>query len=188
MCHIGAGKGKTTAAMGVAIRASGSGMNVFILQFVKSDKPDSEADKAAGEWPLSKEIVFFQNIETKPPLGKIITEQIGKGFVGILGDAKLRSLHEETAKKALNRAREVLQSKEFQLVILDEIISAVELKLLAEDDVVKLIQDKPSETHLIITGHNKFESIMERCDLITDMKMIKHPYYQGVLAQVGIDY
>jgi cob(I)alamin adenosyltransferase len=188
MCHVGAGKGKTTAAMGVAIRASGFGMNVYILQFIKSHKRKDAADKTSGEWPLSNEINFFENITINPPLGKIDTEQVGEGFVGILGDSKETDIHVSAAKKGLARAREIILSEEYQLVILDELISALELNLIAEKDILELIALKPHQMHIILTGHNKFESIFNECDLITDMKMVKHPYYQGVLAQEGIDY
>lgn len=188
MCHIGSGKGKTTAAMGVAVRASGNGMNVFVLQFVKSHKTESETDKLSGEWPISKEIIFFQNVKTKAPLGLIDTEQVGKGFVGILGDTKHRTVHEKAAQAGLKRARVILHSQKYNLIILDEIISAVELNLISENAVVELIKRKHPSVHVILTGHNRFESIIEHSDLVTEMKMIKHPYYQGQLAQAGIDY
>lgn len=188
ICNIGDGKGKTTAAMGTAVRASGFGMNVYILQFVKSDKRQDQADKEKGEWPLSNEIIFFENIDIKPPLGKIVTEQVGKGFVGILGDDKDKVHHITAAQNGLKKAEQILQSNEYQLVILDELISAVELKLITEQQVVELIKSKPHELHIILTGHNKFSGILDHCDMVTDMRMFKHPYYQGLLAQEGIDY
>jgi cob(I)alamin adenosyltransferase len=187
ICYIGAGKGKTTAAMGVAVRAAGAGMDVFILQFVKAANKSAEKI-SEGEWPVSCEIDFFNNINYPSKVGKIETEQAGLGFVGILGDQKQKDEHIRQALKGLERAREVLISKEYGLVILDELVSALELKLIEERDILDLISIKPKETHLIITGHNKFPKILKLCDLVTEMKMIKHPYYKGILAQRGIDY
>ncbi len=187
ICYLGAGKGKTTAAMGLAVRAAGAGMNVFILQFVKA-MPSFGAEKEAGEWPLSNEIEFFNNVSYPSAVGNIETEQAGLGFVGILGDRKERDEHTRQALKGLGRAREVILSGDYQLVVLDEIISALELKLILERDILDLISIKPANLHLALTGHNKFPKILALCDLVTEMKMVKHPYYKGILAQKGIDY
>jgi cob(I)alamin adenosyltransferase len=187
IAYIGAGKGKTTAAMGLAARASGAGMNVFILQFVKAT-PTSSAKKEEGEWPVSSEIDFFNNISYPSAVGKIETEQVGLGFVGILGDKKQRETHMRQALLGVERAREIITSGEYHLVILDEIISTLELKLIQERDILDLISIKPKDVHLAMTGHNKFPKIMKVCDLVTEMKMLKHPYYKGMLAQKGIDY
>jgi cob(I)alamin adenosyltransferase len=187
IAYIGAGKGKTTAAMGMAARAAGAGMDVFILQFVKA-MPTSSPKTEEGEWPISNEINFFDNVSYSGPIGRIETEQVGLGFVGILGDQKARDAHTRQALKGLERAREIVVSGEYQLVILDEIISALELKLIEERDILDLIAIKPKETHLVLTGHNKFPMILKQCDLVTEMKMVKHPYYKGILAQEGIDY
>ena len=187
IAYIGAGKGKTTAAMGLAARASGAGMNVFILQFVKAT-PTSSAKNEEGEWPVSSEIDFFNNISYPSAVGKIETEQVGLGFVGILGDKKQRETHMRQALLGVERAREIITSGEYHLVILDEIISTLELKLIQERDILDLISIKPKDVHLAMTGHNKFPKIMKVCDLVTEMKMLKHPYYKGMLAQKGIDY
>ncbi len=185
MCHIGDGKGKTTAAMGVAIRASGAGLNVFILQFVKAKLKDK---REPGEWPLSNEIEFLNQIKIPKNLGQIETEQVGEGFVGILGDRKQRDAHIREALRGLELARKLIVSNQYQLIILDEILSAVELNLLTEQDVLDLIKLKPEMLHLLITGHDKNKNIIKACDLVTDMKMVKHAYYDGVLAQKGIDF
>jgi len=187
MCYIGAGKGKTSAAMGLAVRASGAGMDVFILQFVKAKK-ETGGNVEKGEWPLSCEIDFFNNISYRDPIGIIDNEQIGLGFVGILGDQKQKDAHMREAIRGLERARQIVTSKEYQVVILDEIISALELKLIEQRDILDLISIKPEMTHLVITGHNKYPKILKQCDLVTEMKMVKHPYYKGILAQRGIDY
>ena len=187
ICYLGAGKGKTTAAMGIAARASGAGMNVFILQFIKA-KATSNSKIKDGEWPVSCEINFFDNISSSSGIGKIENEQVGLGFVGILGDKKEKEIHIRQAIFGLERAREIISAGKYQLIILDEIISALELKLIEERDILDIIKMKPEQMHLVITGHNKFPAIIKQCDLVTEMKMIKHPYYEGILAQRGIDY
>jgi cob(I)alamin adenosyltransferase len=186
--YIGDGKGKTTAAMGVAVRAAGAGMDVYILQFVKARAPKDGEHREGGEWPLSSEIDFFNQTSYHKPVGQITTEQVGLGFVGILGDQKDRAIHIREALNGLARARDIIQSGQYKVVILDEIISALELKLIEERDILELIANKPEMLHLVITGHNKFPKIIKACDLVTEMKMIKHPYYQGILAQRGIDF
>lgn len=194
ICNIGAGKGKTTAAIGTCVRAAGAGMNVFILQFVKAKKreedeeEDDESRKSKGEWPLSAEIEFFNNIKYPNSVGRIDNEQVGLGFVGILGDKKQKQEHIKAAIEGLNRAKEILISGEYDVVFLDEVISALEVKLITERDIIDLIKIKPTKVHLIITGHNKFPKILKLCDMVTEMNMIQHPYYKGILAKRGIDY
>jgi len=187
ICYIGSGKGKTTAAMGMAVRASGDGKNVFILQFVKAGNKSSEKI-AEGEWPISSEINFFDNVSYGYNIGRIDNEQVGLGFVGILGDKKEKDIHIRQALKGVERAREIITSGEYDLVVLDEIISALEVGILEERDIIDLIKLKAPLQHLVITGHNKFPKILKFCDLVTEMKMIQHPYYKGILAQKGIDY
>jgi len=187
ICYIGAGKGKTTAAMGMAVRAAGDGKNVFILQFVKAGNKNYDKVKE-GEWPISSEINFFDNISTSSSIGKIDNEQVGLGFVGILGDKKEKEIHMRAALKGLERAREIITSGEYELVILDEIISALEVGVLEERDIIDIIKLKGPLQHLVITGHNQYPAILKLCDLVTEMKMIQHPYYKGILAQKGIDY
>lgn len=187
ICYIGAGKGKTTAAMGMAVRAAGDGKNVFILQFVKTSNKSSQ-QITEGEWPISSEINFFDNISYPSNVGKIDNEQVGLGFVGILGDKKEKDIHIRAALKGIERAREIITCWEYDLVILDEIISALEVGVLEERDILDLIKLKAPLQHLVLTGHNKYPKILKQCDLITEMKMIQHPYYKGILAQKGIDY
>jgi cob(I)alamin adenosyltransferase len=181
ICYIGDGKGKTSAAMGLAARATGAGMKVFILQFVKSQRPSEDRKLEPGEWPISNEILFFEK-------HGIDTDQVGLGFVGILGDQKERAQHEREALKGLELARQIVSLGKYQVVILDEIISALELNLIEESDILDLIASKPEMLHLVITGHNKYPKIIKACDLVTEMKMVKHPYYNNILAQRGIDY
>ena len=167
--YIGNGKGKTSAATGLAIRAAGTGFKVLYLQFVKGDWPSGEREV------LSK----LKNVDVK---------LMGRGFVGILGDRKPIAEHIKAAKNAMKESIKALKSKKYDLVILDEAISAIESKLLTIEDVMKIIKAKPQEVHLCLTGHKRIKQLIDLADLVTEMKMIKHPYYQGILAQRGIDY
>jgi cob(I)alamin adenosyltransferase len=166
--YIGDGKGKTSAAAGLATRAVGTGFKVLYLQFVKGDWPSGE-----------RESLTKLGVEVK---------LMGLGFVGILGDRKPIEEHIKAAKRATTQAVESLRSKKYDLVILDEALSAVESKLLEEKDILEIMDAKPEEVHLCMTGHKRFKKIIEKADLVTEMKMIKHPYYQGILAQRGIDF
>jgi cob(I)alamin adenosyltransferase len=188
ICYIGDGKGKTTAAMGLAVRASGAGMNVLILQFVKARQPKPGEKLASGEWPVSSEIEFFNKTAVRGNLGKIDNRQLGAGFVGILGDRKDREVHIREALRGLELAREKIFSQEYQVVILDEIISAVEVGVLKQEDVLGLVKNKPDGVHLVLTGHKKYQKLITECNVVTEMRMVKHPYYEGILAQKGIDY
>ncbi|MBI4049359.1 MAG: cob(I)yrinic acid a,c-diamide adenosyltransferase [Candidatus Doudnabacteria bacterium] len=167
--YIGDGKGKTSAAAGLAIRAAGTGMKILFAQFVK------------GDWP-SGERKILEN------LPNVTVKLMGRGFVGILGDRKPFAEHVRAAKAGLKFLLAALKSKKYDLVIADEAISAIESKLLSIYDVYTLIYTKPQSVHLCLTGHKRIKKLIDAADLVTEMKMIKHPYYKGILAQRGIDY
>src|SRR3989338_4363327 len=167
--YIGNGKGKTSAAAGLAVRAAGTGMRVLYAQFVK------------GDWP-SGERKVLQN------LPNVTVKLLGRGFVGILGDRKPLQEHVRAAQEGLKFVLKALKSKKYDLVIADEAISAIESKLLSIDDIFKIIKQKPDNIHLCLTGHKRIKKLIDAADLVTEMKMIKHPYYKGILAQRGIDY
>ncbi len=167
--YIGDGKGKTSAAAGLAIRAAGTNFRVLYLQFVK------------GDWPSGER-------EILSALPSVTVKLMGRGFVGILGDRKPIAEHIKAAKNAMAESIKALKSKKYDLVILDEAISAIESDLLTVDDVVKIIKSKPRAIHLCLTGHKRIKKLIDLADLVTEMKMIKHPYYKGILAQRGIDY
>ncbi len=167
--YIGDGKGKTSAAAGLAIRAAGTGMKVLYAQFVK------------GDWPSGERQVLEK-------LPNVTVKLMGRGFVGILGDRKPLSEHIRAAKEGLKLIIKALKSKKYDLVIADEAIAAIESKLLTVEDVYKMIKAKPDNVHLCLTGHKRIKKLIEAADLVTEMRMIKHPYYKGILAQRGIDY
>lgn len=167
--YIGDGKGKTSAAAGLAVRAAGTGFKVLYLQFIKGDWPSGEREILAS----------LPNVDVK---------LMGLGFVGILGDRKPIENHIKAAKKAMAESIKALKSKKYDLVVLDEAISAIETKLLTVDDIYKIMKSKPKSIHLCLTGHEHFKKLIDAADLVTEMKMIKHPYYKGILAQRGIDF
>lgn len=169
--HTGNGKGKTTAALGLAMRAWGDGMRVLILQFIK------------GGWKYGelKTIAALAKIDNR-----IKVEQCGLGFTK--NDSHDKVQHIEMAKMALDKARSAIASKEWDLIILDEINYAVKFDLITAADVLKLIADKPAELHLVLTGRDAKAEIIAQADLVTEMKLIKHPYEKGIKAQQGIEF
>ncbi|MGE5298023.1 MAG: cob(I)yrinic acid a,c-diamide adenosyltransferase [Acidobacteriaceae bacterium] len=167
--YIGDGKGKTSAAAGLAVRASGTGLKVLFLQFVKGDWPSGER----------KVLEKLDNVDVKV---------LGVGFVKILGDRKPMEDHVKAAKNALAESLKALKSKKYDLVVMDEAISAIEEKLITEDDLLKVVKARPKNVNLCLTGHKRLKKLISEADLVTEMKMIKHPYYQGILAIRGIDF
>jgi cob(I)alamin adenosyltransferase len=167
--YIGDGKGKTTAAAGMAIRAAGTGMKVLYAQFVK------------GNWPSGERKILenLKNVEVK---------LLGLGFVGIIDDRKPFEEHKKAAQDGLKFIKSALKSKKYDLVIADEMISAIESKLLTVIDVITCVRTKPKNVHLCLTGHKRIKKLIDAADLVTEMKKIKHPYYKGILAQRGIDF
>jgi cob(I)alamin adenosyltransferase len=168
--YTGEGKGKTTAAMGLALRAAGYGKKVLIIQFVKT-------------WYTGEKGGF-----EKLPNVEFI--QAGKGFYKILGDKLPDVEHVEAAREALELAQAKITSGEYDVVVLDEIIGSVTGGLLELDPVLELVDSKPAEVDLVLTGHHaeRLPALLERADLITEMKKIKHPYDSGILAKKTIDY
>lgn len=176
--YIGKGKGKTSAAVGLAVRAAGAGKKVLFTQFVKAAKATQR-----GEWPPSSELAVLKRQK------KIKVKVLGKGFVGILGDSKNHTEHGDAARGGLSWVwREVSQNK-YQVVICDELVSAIELKLLPIKEVKEFLLRVSHRVEAIaVTGHTKYNALVQIADLVTEMKMIKHPYYKGVIAQKGIDF
>jgi cob(I)alamin adenosyltransferase len=176
--YIGAGKGKTTAAVGLAVRAAGAGKKVLFSQFVKS-----ATKMKNGEWPPSSELSILKKIRG------ISVKVWGRGFVGILGDKKSRREHVQAAKAGLRELRKQIQSRKYDVVIADEFISAIEVKVLTQKQVLEMMKYARNKVEAFaLTGHNKYNKLLAAADLVTDMKMIKHPYYKGRLAERGIDY
>lgn len=169
LIFVGNGKGKTSAAIGLAVRASGWKRRVLFLQFFKSE-----------QWPSGERASLKK-------LG-VDVRVMGEGFVGILGDKKPRSVHKAAARKALATAKQLIRSGDYDVCIFDEAISTLEQKLLQVSALTALIRAKPQHVTICLTGHKHYPALEKLADTVTEMKMVKHPYYQGLLAQRGVDY
>ncbi|MCB8816595.1 cob(I)yrinic acid a,c-diamide adenosyltransferase [Desulfosporosinus shakirovi] len=166
--YTGNGKGKTTAAFGLALRAVGHGFRVFIIQFMKGNDGYGELD---GIKRLSPECQ--------------LEHYGGAGWVH-----KGENIEENIveAKKAFSRAQEILLSGNWDIVILDEILNAIWFDLIPESEVMELLTKKPSHVELILTGRNASESMIEKVDLVTEMVLKKHPYEKGIMSRQGIEF
>ena len=179
LVYYGQGKGKTTAALGLALRAIGRGWRVCMLQFTKS-----------GEWPPGEAVGENAAAGRLAPELELITT--GIGFVNILGDPYPFEAHKEAAEKGLALAREKLQSGAYQLVILDEVIGAVSQGQLDLDAVLEIVRERPRSVSVLLTGHDDREEFIQQviaaCDLATEMRKVKHPFDSGRQATKGLDY
>ncbi|HET9791603.1 MAG TPA: cob(I)yrinic acid a,c-diamide adenosyltransferase [Candidatus Angelobacter sp.] len=167
--NTGPGKGKTTAAMGTALRAVGNGMKVLMLQFLKGSWHYGELDavKAFGD--------------------NFIMKQMGRGFVKV-GGAETDPEDIKLVEQAWAEADAAIMSGKWDLVILDEINYAISYGMLDPGKVAETLKRKPELVHVILTGRNAHPTIIELADTVTEMKQVKHAYEKGVLAQRGIEY
>jgi len=167
--NTGPGKGKTTAAMGTALRAVGNGMKVLMLQFLKGSWHYGELDavKAFGD--------------------NFIMKQLGRGFVKV-GGAETDPEDIRMVEEAWQESREAILSGKWDLVILDEINYAIGYGMLDPEKVVETLKQKPEMVHVILTGRNAHAKIVEVADTVTEMRQVKHAYEAGILAQRGIEY
>jgi len=165
--YTGNGKGKTTAALGLALRAAGHGMKTFIVQFLKGQP--------------SGEIMAVRRLE---PLVRI--EQFGRqGFIRVgegPDDADV-----ERARRGLRRVAEILESGEYRIVVLDEVNTAVHFKLLTETEVLEVVDRRPPDVEMVLTGRYAPPAFLEKADLVTEMKSLKHYFEAGVRARTGIE-
>lgn len=162
--YTGDGKGKTTAALGLAIRAAGHGMRVGFIQFLKSEP--------CGEHLFMSQYHAFDII------------QIGSGS----GFTKSQEQLSEEAQRTLVYAEEQMLSGRFDLLILDEIFIAIHKGLITIRQVLDLLDKRPGSVELVLTGRYAPPQVIERADLVTEMNMIKHPFNQGIAARCGIEY
>ncbi len=165
--YTGNGKGKTTAALGLALRAVGREFKVCMIQFLKGGGPYGEQLAAEKLAPYLTIIQTGRNGWTRK--GNVLPEDV------------------EMARKALSLANAALTGNDYDLVILDEINNAVHYGLISVDDVLSLIQCKPDTVELVLTGRNAHEKVIEAADLVTEMRDIKHYYKKGVQARDGIE-
>ena len=166
----GHGKGKTTTALGIAVRACGHDMKVSIVQFMKGDL-------YAGEWDGVKKMNC-----------RIDLIATGKGFCGIQGNPYPYEEHRENAQEAIQIIHKKMESDPPDILVLDEINNALHLKLVDLDQVLKIIERKPSLMHLVLTGRNAHPQVIELADTVSEITEVKHAYRKGIEPQPGIDY
>jgi cob(I)alamin adenosyltransferase len=165
--HTGKGKGKSTAAMGMAMRCVGHGMRVAIVQFVK------------GVWETGE-----RDVLAKFP-DQVTIKAMGEGFSWETQDRQ-RDL--AAARQAWDAAKELMADPSYKMVILDELNIVLRYDNLPIDEVVETLRNKPRDLHVVVTGRNAKEALIEAADLVTEMEMIKHPFRAGVKAQAGIEF
>ncbi len=168
--YTGNGKGKTTAALGIALRATGHGKKICMIQFIK------------GSWHYGE----MNSSKRLEPEFEMLA--VGKGFVGIIDDSSPRYIHEQTAQEAMKLSREKILSGRYDVIILDEINYAVSLGLVDVLNVLDLIKLKPKDLDLVLTGNHARDEVIRQADLVTEMRQVKHPFQKGVKARKGIDF
>lgn len=165
LLFTGDGKGKTTAALGMALRAVGHGLRVRMIQFLKADTDTGECLAAARLGPLFS------------------LETLGCGFVpGPWGETDIRA-----ARNAWDAASEALGDPSWNLVILDEVTYCMKAGVLSVDEVLEALAKRPAEMHVVLTGRDAPPELIEAADLVTHMEAIKHPHDKGLPAQPGIE-
>ncbi|UCE36290.1 MAG: cob(I)yrinic acid a,c-diamide adenosyltransferase [Thermoplasmata archaeon] len=165
--YTGDGKGKTTAALGLALRACGHGLSVFMIQFMKGDIEYGEL--RAAQWIPNLTIVQY-------------------GRPNFVDKKKPKEEDIQFAREALAHAKDVVQKGEHDIVILDELNVAIDYKLVDIEVVLTLIDNKPANVEIVITGRNAHEKILKKADLITSMENVKHPFEKGTIARKGIEH
>jgi cob(I)alamin adenosyltransferase len=169
LINTGAGKGKTTAAMGTALRAVGNGMRVLMLQFLK------------GSW-------HYGELDAVAAFGSsFVLKQMGRGFVKV-GGAETDPEDVRLVQTAWEEAREAINSGEWDMVILDEINYAIGYGMLDPAVVAETLRGRPEMVHVILTGRNAHPLLVDLADTVTEMREVRHAYQKGILAQRGIEY
>lgn len=167
--YTGNGKGKTTAALGLALRASGWGWRVLFVEFLKPISAPCGEGKSA------------------PQIGFSIRRVSEDSFIGgISQDLKKKTC--TLIREELEDIRQKMQKREFDLYILDELVTAVSLGILPEEDVLCLMKAKPGKVELVLTGRGASEKLIEYADLVSDIRSIKHPYQKGISSRQGIEF
>jgi len=165
--HTGNGKGKTTAALGLALRAVGHGRKVLIIQFMKGRD-------------------YGESIAAQKYLPNLVIYKFGQNSFVMKGNPS--QLDMELARNGLDLARQAISSGVFDLVILDEINVAVDFKLIQLEEVLDLIRSKPEQLDLGLTGRYAAQEVIELADLVTEMREIKHPFSLGIPAKAGFEF
>jgi cob(I)alamin adenosyltransferase len=164
--YTGPGKGKTTAALGLGLRAVGAGFNVYMIQFMKGRQ--------------------YSEIDSVNNIPNFTIVQYGRDE--FVSKENPEQIDIDLAREGFAHAKEIVKSGKYDLIILDEINVAVDYNLISADDVLKLVVEKPKKVELVLTGRYSSPKLVRVADLVTEMLEIKHPYQTGVLARKGIDY
>ena len=165
--HTGKGKGKSTAAFGLAARAIGNGLKVGIVQYVK------------GKWETGERVVMEAFSD------QVTIRTMGEGFTWETQD---RARDIAAARAAWEASKEMIEGTEYDMVILDELNIVLRYDYLPIDEVLAVLAAKPQDMHVVVTGRNAKPELIEAADLVTEMTMIKHPFRAGVKAQKGIEF
>jgi len=171
LVYTGNGKGKTTAAVGLTVRAVGNHMRVFFLQFIK------------GQWKSGER-------EVLRGLPGVDLEVTGRGFtIERLRNPRIPTEdHAAAASHGWQVARTIVAEGDYDVIVLDEILGAVKAGLIPLDELLKLVRGKPSELHLVLTGRNAPPELVDVADLVSEIQPIKHPLQKGIKAQRGIEF
>lgn len=167
MVHTGKGKGKSTAAFGMVFRALGNGMKVGVVQFVK------------GKWQTGERVILEKLVD------QVTMTAMGDGFTWETQD---RQRDIDAARAAWERAKAMIMDDEHDMVLCDELNIVLRYDYLPVSEIIEVLESKPEMKHVIITGRNAKDELMDIADLVTDMTMVKHPFRDGVKAQVGVEF
>ena len=165
--HTGKGKGKSTAALGMVMRAIGHGFKVGIVQFVK------------GKWETGERVVLERFAD------QVTINTMGEGFTW---ETQSRERDIAAARAAWNQAVSLIRDPEIKMVLLDELNIVLRYDYLPLEEVLAVLRDKPEDKHVIVTGRNAKDELLEIADLVTEMAMVKHPFREGVKAQAGVEF
>ena len=172
LVNTGDGKGKTTAALGLALRAAGHNMKVLILQFIKDERMTGEA-----------------RIITERLKPLIDIKQLGKGFIRFKkGKPEPTDMQIKNAKDSFEYVKEEIQSGDYDMIILDEINNIISYGLLEAEEVIEVVKNRPKELCLVLTGRDAPAELTDIADTVTEMKEIKHAFRKGINARKGIEY
>jgi len=166
LVNTGNGKGKTTAALGQAVRAAGQGLKVCVIQFIK------------GKWQTGEAAVM-----TAMPEIDFFT--LGSGFTWCAED---KSEVVKTALSAWEFAKEKIMADDYDLIVLDELTYLLSYKIITDAELMAVLKDRPRRLHLVVTGRDASATLIEEADLVTEMRLLKHPFEQGIKAQKGIEF
>lgn len=166
--NTGAGKGKTTAALGLAMRAAGHGRRVLVLQFIKGSRKSGEHESARKLAPL------------------VEIRQVGRGFVYREKGPSQRDI--SSARAGLGQAQQAMGSGEYGLVVLDEVLYAIDCGLLPAEDVIEAVRSRSAGTDVVLTGRNAPSEIVGMADTVTEFQEVKHPFRKGIKARMGIEF